>query len=320
MRLLIAMIALLLAGGSAHASPYLFSMGASDSPLWPGFARVTVDSVYSDAAGFGWQRREGLKAYHQAYPAPVESKSRGGVETPPIWTNAITESTIVGDRENTFLIHAAPGEYDLYLVCGTSEPFRDQYFDFTVRVGEQQKRVQVEGGYQFRSLRFHASVGREPLAIHFAPRSQWFVNALMAWTAADAARVQREVIAPFEQWTYRLPPEEAAKWKEEPEPDTGPMPPLNAADQQRGFVLYSRHYLECIYPHTRPRLEEMNPEIRLFASWGQYEACNFIVHPLKDLTNARVTVSGLGPVPARNIDVRHVRYMRARPNYSVMYR
>jgi hypothetical protein len=320
MKLLITLTAMLLAAGSAHASPYLFSMGASDAPLWSGFARVTVDSVFSDSAGFGWQRPEGLKAYHQAHRAPVENGRRGAEEPPPIWTNAITESTIVGDRESTFLIHAAPGDYDLYLVCGTSVPFRDQYFDFTVRVGDQQQRVQVEGGFQFRSLRFHAAVGREPLAIHFTPRSKWLVNTIMAWTPLDAARVQREVIAPFEQWTYRLPPEEEAKWKEEPEPEPGPMPPVSAADQQRGFVLYSRHYLECIYPHTRPRVEEMNPELRLFASWGEYEACNFIVYSLKDLTGARVTVSRLGPVPARNIEVRHVRFMRARPNYTVMYR
>ena len=189
-----------------------------------------------------------------------------------------------------------------------------------MRVGDQQRRVQVEGGYQFRSLRFHASVGQEPLAIHFSPRSKWFVNAIVAWPAADADRVQREVIAPFEQWTYRLPPEEAAKWKEDPEPDPGPMPAISAADRQRGFAIYSRHYLACIYPHTRPRPEEMNPELRLFAAWGQDEACNFIVYPLKELTGAKVTVSDLGPVPAHSIDVRHVRFMRARPNYSAMYR
>jgi hypothetical protein len=31
-------------------------------------------------------------------------------------------------------------------------------------------------------------------------------------------------------------------------------------------------------------------------------------------------VSAIGPVPAKNIDVRHVRFMRARPNYTVQYR
>jgi hypothetical protein len=142
----------------------------------------------------------------------------------------------------------------------------------------------------------------------------------MAWTAADADRVQKEVIAPFEEWTYRLAPSEWAKWKEEKEPESVPMPPVSTEDQQRGFMVYSRHYLECIYPHTRPRPEDLNPELRLFASQGEYEPFNFIVHPLRDLTGAKVTVSDIGPVQARDIDVRHVRYTRARPNYTVMYR
>src|SRR5439155_14579271 len=116
-------------------------------------------------------------------------------------------------------------------------------------------------------------------------------------------------VEPFEQWTYRLPPQEWAKWKQDPAPEPGPMPPIRAADRRRGFVIYSRHYLECIYPQTRPRPAEMNPELRLSASPGEYEPCNFIIYPLRDLAGARVTVSHLGPVPARSIDVRHVRYM-----------
>ena len=47
---------------------------------------------------------------------------------------------------------------------------------------------------------------------------------------------------------------------------------------------------------------------------------NFVVLPLADLRDARVTVSDIGPVPAENIDVRHVRFLRARPNYTVRYR
>ena len=71
-----------------------------------------------------------------------------------------------------------------------------QYFDFTVQVGDDQQRVQIEGGYQFRALRFHARAGDEPLAIRFTPRSKWVACAILAWTAADAARVQQEIIAP----------------------------------------------------------------------------------------------------------------------------
>src|SRR5207249_605782 len=154
--MVVSVMAVLLATGGVQSAPYLYDMGAEGSERWAGFTPVTERSLYSEQAGFGWQRAEGLKASTRAYKEPVTSQSRGRPEPPPIWTNPITDGTITGDRENAFLIAAAPGDYTVYIVCGTSEPARDQYFDFTVRVGAQEQRVQVEGGYQFRALRFHA--------------------------------------------------------------------------------------------------------------------------------------------------------------------
>lgn len=305
---------------SLFAAPGLFDMGTAKSAVWEGFSRVTPENVFSPQAGFGWQSKDGLRALARAYTNLVANQSRGSDEPPPIWTNPITEDCIVGDRENSFLFQAPPGDYELYVVCGTSEAMRSQFFDFTVQVGAQQQRVQFEGGYQFRSLRFRAHVGKEPLAVKFLPRSKWAVNAIFAWTAADAARVQKEIIAPFEEWTFRMPPAEWAKWKADPEPESGVMPSLGEADQKRGFVVYSRHYLECVYPHTKPRAEELNPVLRIFATPGESEPLNFVVHPLQDLAGAKVTVSAIGPVPASQIDIRHVRFMLARPNYTTRYR
>ena len=295
-------------------------MGTSQSAVWDGFIRVAPESVFSSQSGFGWQSKEGLKAQARTYTNLVENRSRGTEEPPPIWTNPITEDAILGDRENTFLFQAPPGDCEIYVVCGISEAMRSQYFDFTVQAGTQHQRVQFEGGYQFRSLRFRVRVGNEPLAINFIPRSKWVVNAILAWTAPDAAHVEKDIITPFEEWTYRMPSAEWARWKEEPEPESGLMPPLREADQKRGFVVYSRHYLECVYPHTKPQPEDLDPALRLFATPGEFEPMNFVVHPLRDLTGARVTASAIGPVPASHIDVRHVRFLKARPNYTVRYR
>jgi len=304
----------------ASADPALFDTGTSKSAVWPDFTRVTAESVYSAGTGFGWRSAEHLKGQARAYTGPVENRSRGTEEPPPIWTNAITEDSITGDRENAFLVRRPAGECEVYVVCGTSDSARSQFFDFTVDVGGQGQRVQIEGGYQFRTLRFRVKAGDEPLAIRFTPRNKWVVNAILVWTAADADRVRREIIEPFEEWTYRMPPAEWAKWKEEPEPDSGPLPAINEEDRRRGFLVYSRHYLECVYPHTKPRSEDLHPELKLFATPGEYEPTNFVVYPLKDLAAAKVTVSDVGPVPAASIDVRHVRFMRARPNYTTRYR
>jgi hypothetical protein len=308
---------LLVAAQGVPAAPSLFDLGSGQSAVWEGCTRVTPDSVFSPQTGFGWQSNEGLKPLVRAYTGLVENRSRGVDEPPPIWTNPITEDALLGDRESVFLFQLPPGEVELYVMCGTSEAMSSQYFDFAVQVGDDQQRVQIEGGYQFRALRFHARASDTPLAIRFTPRSKWVACAILAWTAAEAARVQQEIIGPLEEWTYRMPPAEWAQWKEDPEPDSGPLPELAEADRKRGFVVYSRHYLECVYPHTKPRPEEINPALRLFATPGEFEPLNFVVYPLADLREARVTVSGIGPVPAANIDVRHVRFLRARPNYTV---
>jgi hypothetical protein len=302
------------------AAPLLFDLGTEQSDVWPGFTAATPKSLWSDGAAAGWQSGTGLSARLRAYKGPMENPRRGTSEPPPIWTNALTEDAVIGTGENTFLIRAAPGDYDVYVVCGTSDSaLRSQYFDFTVGVGSEVRRVQIEGCYQYRTVRLRAHVGTEPLAITFAPRSKWVVNAIMAWTAADAALVQRDIVAPFEAWTFGLPPDERAKWQADPVVPE-PMPPTGAADEQRGFMVYTRPYLDCVYPQTRPRAEDLPPELRVFATPGEFATTNLVVLPLRELREARVSVSALGPVGAEAVDIRRVRYMRARPNYTVQYR
>lgn len=316
----IGLLFLILLASNVSAAPALFDMGTAQSGVWEGFTRVTHTTVFSADTSFGWQSKEGLRSRAQAYTGLVENRSRGDEEPPPIWTNSITEDCIIGDRENAFVMRLPAGEYEVYIVCGTSEAMRSQYFDFTVEIGGSKLHVQFEGGYRIHSLRIPARVGNEPLAVRFIPRSKWVVNAILAYAPGDAERVQKEIIAPFEEWTYRMPPAEWAKWKEEPRTDAGEMPPVAESDRNRGYVVWSRHYLECVYPETKPRAEDVNPSLRLFATPGEYEPTNFIIHPLKNLAGAKVTVSDIGPVRAKDIDVRHVRFNMARPNYTVRYR
>ncbi len=314
--------ALCLAGVAApiHAADLFFDFGTAQSALWPGATRVTPSSQFFDTATFGWRDPITLRASARAYTNLVGNRSRGTDEPPPLWTNPITEDCISGSTKSAFLIRAAAGACEVYVVCGTSEPFRSQFFDFTVRVGGAEQRVQIEGGYQFRTLRFKTTAGREPLAVEFLPRSKWVCNAILAWPVAESARIEKEFIRPLEESIYRMPPEQWAKWTADPEPPTGSMPLPAEADQKRGFVVYGRHYLECIYPHTKPRAEEFNPTLRLFACPGEYEPANFIVLPQRDLAGARVRVSDIGPVPASAIEIRKVRYNLARPNYTVLHR
>ena len=117
-----------------------------------------------------------------------------------------------------------------------------------------------------------------------------------------------------------LPPEQQANWVLEPMPPTGPMPEVSAADQARGYVVFHRPWPECLYPNTAPRPEEMNPELRIFATPGEYEPLTVAVRGLREVAGLTCEPSDIGPIRAADIDVRHVRYMRARPNYTTVGR
>jgi hypothetical protein len=303
--------------GEQPATAY-FDMGNDTSAVWEGFTRVTPANVFTPGSGFGWQSGDGLNAQALAYPKRTFNPIEKTEDVPPIWTNPITEDAIISDRENTFLFKAAPGDYEIYIVCGTSAPSRNQYFDFTIQIGSEKQRVQFEGGYNFHSQRFHAKSGDDPIAVRFTPRSKWTVNAIIAWPVTKTSEVEKEIITPFEEWTYRLKPEEWVKWKLDSLPPAI-EPQVSESDEKRGFVVYSRPYLECIYPKTTPRTEDLNPLLQIFATPGEFEPVNFIIYPLKNLSNAKVTISDIGPIPAKNIEIRHVRFMRARTNYTTRY-
>jgi len=334
-----ALAGLLCLANTSFGAVRFFDMGKADSNVWEGATPVTAASVYSADAGFGWESAEGLKEQARVHDEPIFSKSRGRDQPPVMYTNAITEDCIIGESPNRFMVDLPNGECNVYVMCGTSDSYRNQFWDFGVAateadqdvslwagddfasvLGEAAGRVQIEGGYVHRVLRLRAKVTSGKLAVSFQPRSKWLVSAILIYDDAEAARVEEEIIKPLEDWTFFLPPAEADKWTLEPMPETEPMPALSDADRERGYVVFHRPWPECIYPNTTPRPEETNPELRIFASPGEYEPLTVSVRALRDIETLMVTVSDLGQIASGDIDVRHVKYMKARPNYTTLHR
>ena len=311
----------LILAAAAHAGPLLFDFGPANSDVWPGFTAVTPATAAVTAESFGWKSATGLSAKTQLYRESIENRGGATNEPPPMWTNALTGDAITGTAANTFQVPAAPGDYEVYVLCGTSDPARrNQVFDFTVQAGSAVRRVQIEGCYRYTTLRLKTRVERGPLTVTFTPRTKWVVNAIMAWRPDEAEAVQREVLTPLEEATFRMPPAEWAKWQRDPEPPTGPMPAVRAADAQRGFLVYARPTAECVYPQTHPTASDLDPVVRAFSPPGEAVAGNVVVWPLRDLRGLTVTPGAIGPIPADNVEVRRVRFTRARPNYTVTHR
>ena len=303
-----------------------FDMGTADSKVYTDAIRVTADDVYSRSKGYGWKSPEGLTAQARVYE---EMGDRRGSPAPPVmWTNAITEDCIIGETENAFLVDVPDGDYCVYLLCGTSDSYRYFYWDFAVVARDAANpatsddgttgRVQMEGGQQHRPVRLKVTATSGRLQIDLKPQSRWVVSCLLIASEDEWQRVEREIIHPLEQWTFFLPPHVQEKWALDPPPQPGPMPELSQEDRERGWVLFNRPWPEVVWHNTRPRAEEINREARIFASRGEYEPLTFCVHLLRDVGNLEVRCTDVGPVAADDIDIRHVRYMRAKPNYVGM--
>lgn len=159
-------------------------------------------------------------------------------------------------------------------------------------------------------------------------------------------RVLASAEAPLEvaasPWEGAPPPGKAHPWnppsKTEPEGFTvlGTVAPTEAPDAlpaepewsgpegerpewtQRGYVVFSRHYLDPVSRLGRPRPGEAGP-VRLFAAQGEYEPATVSVWALRPQTGVRLTVGDLigerQILPANHVDVRVVRRLRGLPPF-----
>ncbi|MCD6360143.1 MAG: hypothetical protein J7M38_04700, partial [Armatimonadetes bacterium] len=302
---------------------WFFDMGTPDSKVWEGAIRVTPETIYSADTGFGWQAGDGMAAQVRVWE---EMGSRRGRPAPPdMWSNAVTEDALVGEQESVFLLDVPDGDYNVYVLCGISDRNRYMFWDFDVSVGTAGddepaaiSRVQAEGAFQYTPVRLRAHVAGDRLAVKLLPHSKWVVNCIMVYDDDDADTVEADIIRPLEEWTFFLPPEQQANWELEPSPPPGEYSPLTREDVDRGYLVFHRPWPEVVYPNARPRPEELNPTLRIFASPGEYEPLTVSVHLLDAVNDLNVSVSDIGPVPADSVDIRHVRYMRARPNYTTV--
>jgi len=297
-----------------------FDMGAHSSPLREGFTRVSAQSLYSAQTGFGWRSPDGLCAHHHSYPREIQNNKNGRSAVPVIYTNEITCDGVVGRKPNAFLVDVPPGAYRVYLLAGLSAGSARDYHWFDAAVGADRAVVKIPGPYIFEKRELKTTVSKGPLAVVLLPATDWIVCALVVYPAARERQVREEILAPLEREIYFLPPDAAAKWKETKHVEPRPMPDFSAKDQARGYALFARHWSEAIYPNTAPRSSELDPVLSIFASLGEYEPVTVSIRPLTDLADVKLSAEDLHcggrVIPAASIDVRWVRYMRVRPNYT----
>ncbi|MDO5580413.1 MAG: hypothetical protein Q4G69_04720 [Planctomycetia bacterium] len=111
-----------------------------------------------------------------------------------------------------------------------------------------------------------------------------------------------------------VPPADSAfeDWVRVPYRETAPEIQPSKEESQFGFLLFSRPFVDAIYPETIPVPEERIREITGFGAWDQFQTLNFAIYPLKDLKEINVSatdlVCGEKKIPASAADIRLITY------------
>ncbi len=307
---------------TARAETYIFDFGTRDSPLHPGAIRVTEASGDKVTWCLNWAK----SSAHPIMREWTEDKHSGRKNPPPVYLNDLMCDSVSSGAALALTLKDVPaGDYKLLLLCGRAGGRSEQVWDVEIRSDTDVAHATFAGPHELRALKLNATATEGGLGIVFFTRSRWLVNTLIAVPVAEWEAAQKTVIEPLLTECYLLPPEELAKWKDTPRPDPAPEPQFTAQQKRDGLAVYARPWAEPVWPDHVPRQHELDAPVRAFATPGEYEPLTFTLYPLAAFSNVTVEVYGSlvctsgvkrTAIDSSSIDVRFVRYMNVRPNYS----
>ena len=105
-------VVLAVVASAAHAATYRFDMGTDESPLATGYTRVTKESTFAQAPGFGWARRARYGLFRNGPANPYY----GTADTAPDY--ALLSDGVLSIEENTFAFAVEAGRYAVTTIIG----------------------------------------------------------------------------------------------------------------------------------------------------------------------------------------------------------
>jgi hypothetical protein len=299
-----------------------FSFGPGTSPPLRGFLPVTPTTDYTPGRGYGLKSAHIWRAYDALQPDPLYQKGlcieSGGfaVDLPDgkyhVFLNLDSPSGFWGEyqvyRQRTVRANGVAVVHDTMDL----PTFLAKYFRFADT--EDRPEDNTFDKYQrayFREKEFNVDVRGGQLTLEFQGEN-WanFVSALVIYPAAqtqagrrylDNLRERRRFY--FDNYFKRILPDGRRDAR-------GAIPPLKptAQEQEQGYVLWSRDWMEDVPINAVPRREEVTRRLSVFASAGQSEPIVFSLTPLRDLKPVTVSVTDLlgpdgGRVPASAVQI-----------------
>lgn len=303
---------------------YAFDFGKSQSPLMPGFTRIASSTTYSAGRGYGLKDARVWRSYDVLQPDPLYQDficiERGGMAV-----------DLPNGRYHVFLNMDSPsgywGEYQKYRErTVTSEgnevvkdtltlaEFKRRYYRFWDQddLPSDDTFTKYQDPY-YDEKRFEVDVTDGQLNIDFTG-SDWAcsVSAIVIYPASKAAKGERflEYVVNrrrffFENYFRRV--------LHRAEGD--PLAP-SKAEEKRGYVVFSRDYMQPVYYNDTPLKAEIGKGLTAAAFPGEYEPTALSMVPLRDLGKVSVSASRLtgpgGDLPADAVEIGYVSYRLAR--------
>jgi len=278
---------------------YLFDMGSAESPVWPGFTRVTTDTHYGAEIGYGWTTAsQELRSY-------VANR---------IDALAIDDISGLVNKTATFRLDVPDGDYTVWVLSGAmgniwrlrylrqphdlllqgqtvrtiAHPeealFRCANYDWSAEDGVWEQFIQP----RFTWYRHDVTVQGEGLCIGFSPALAFPVNALVAAKRSVAPRVSQHI----EGIDDRRQAAFEALWQEE-RPESPPQMQVSVRERQRGYVLARMHCSDEANPWSKPAAGAGRDTMEFFATPGQQEQASFGLFALRDLEQVTFQLSDM---------------------------
>ncbi|MBN1674418.1 MAG: hypothetical protein JXR37_25445 [Kiritimatiellae bacterium] len=334
MRRIAATAFLCVACGAARGEILRFDFGPEKGPVAGGFTQVTPAAQYTAERGWGFAK-----------------KGQSAEDTNRDWTVLQLDDLCCDrvDHPRAFKIDLPPGEYEIYILSGACRKLnraKSEVYNRWVKI-DGQKVVEEKrdfasffapDGVYFKSyhtfLRPGQSLWQRYMAHHFPVyrfrttvaksleltfSDHFSLNAMVIHRAGDpegrafCAELDRKRQEWFDSYYVHTP-------RKTPEPAL----PATAEQKQGGLVLFSRHFMDRVYPNTVPGEEEIERPVKLFGALGERVTAQVGFLPLNELGAVDVAVgdlNGPGRIGRDRIRLEYCRYLerlgRDKKHYSV---
>lgn len=302
---------------------FAFDFGPSQGPLMPGFTRIDPSTLYSKGRGYGLKDAQIWRSFDALQPEPLYQDficiEKGGlaVDVPNgkyhVFVNIDSPSGFWGEYQvyrNRAVLAEGKKVVDDQMTLAT---FKKKYFRFwDVDDSPADDTFEKYQRPYFTEKEFDVDVADGQLNLEFQG-ANWAcsVSAVVIFPVEKTAEGKRfldHVTAQrkffFDNYFHRILHK----------PTGDPLQP-SAEDARRGFVVFTRDYMDDVYYNDTPTAAEVGVPVRGEGFAGEHEPLTVAICPLKDLGPVTVAISDLkgpGKIPASAVSIGQVSYRLSR--------